>query len=305
MSGFKVLILGSGSALPTSLRNPTSQYVFCNNRHILIDCAEGTQYQLRKHQIHFQRLDIILISHLHGDHYFGLVGLLSTMDLLGRDKKLLIYGPKELEQIIRLQIEIQNARLHYEIEFHSLSGKESKEIFRDNSIHIRTFPLKHSIPTNGFVISENTRKLNINKTLFEHDKVPIPAASLFKDGKDYTAVDGTFYNHLNYTLPAEQPRSYAYCSDTKYSESLIPEIEGVSLLYHEATFTNEYKDRAKKTFHSTAEQAATIASKANVRQLLLGHLSARYKTTAIHLKEAHLIFENTAVVNDGDEFVIL
>jgi ribonuclease Z len=304
MNGFKVRILGSGSALPTGLRNPSAQYLFFLNRHILIDCAEGTQFQLRKYHIHLQRLDIILISHLHGDHYFGLIGLLSTMDLLGRDKKLVICAPKELEPIIRLQLEVNGFGLHYELDFIALNGKESKEIFRDNAIHIRTFPLKHGIPTNGFVISENQRKLTINKTRFQQDNVPIPAAFLFKDGKDYLAVDGTYYNHLDYTLPPEKPLSYAYCSDTKYTDSFLAEIQNVSLLYHEATFTNAHKERAKSTFHSTAEQAASVASKANVDKLIIGHISARYKTTETHLEEAQAIFKNTLVVNDGDEFVV-
>lgn len=302
MSGFKVLILGSGSALPTGLRNPSAQYVFVHNRHILIDCGEGTQNQLRKNKIHLQRLDIILISHLHGDHYYGLIGLLSTMSLLGREKKLLLFAPPELEQIISLQL--QGAVLGFEIEFKALDGKIVQEIFRDSTINIRTFPLKHSIPTNGFVIAENERKLSIDKVKFEGKKVPIPAANLFKDGKNYISVDGMYYSHLDFTFPPEKPLSYAYCSDTKYSEGIVPEIQNVSLLYHEATFTNDLKDRAKVTFHSTALQAATIALKANVGKLLLGHLSARYTSNEAHLTEAKMVFDKVIVVNDGEEYIV-
>ncbi|HRO74918.1 MAG TPA: ribonuclease Z [Crocinitomicaceae bacterium] len=301
---FKVRILGSGSAVPTTLRNPTAQYVFCHNRHILIDCAEGTQMLLRQHKISLQHIDIVLISHLHGDHYFGLVGLISTMDLLGREKKLTIYAPKNLEKIIRLQLEFQNFSLGFELEFILLDGKEAKEIYNDNIISIKTFPLKHSIPTNGFTIEEVSKKRRINKFLFELDKVPIPAAILFKDGKNYTATDGTVYDYLTYTHDPEPSKKYAYCSDTKYFEQIIPHIANADVLYHEATFTKEMQERAKKTFHSTAEQAATIAQKANVKRLILGHLSARYKTVFAHLDEAKPIFENTYVVSDGDEIVV-
>lgn len=299
--GFKVLILGSGSALPTNLRNPTAQYVFCNNRHILIDCAEGTQIFLRKHNIKLQRIDIVLISHLHGDHYFGLVGLISTMDLLGRDRKLTIYAPQGLQEIIQLQIQTNGFKLGFELEFIIINGDVTKEIFNDGIIQIRTFPLRHKIPTNGFVIEECPKKLKINKARFELDEVPIPAAHLFKDGKDYLANNGTYYKHQLYTLAPEPSRKYAFCSDTKYDESIIPHIKEADVLYHEATFTKELSERAKKTFHSTAEQAATIAQKAKVKQLIIGHLSARYRTNDAHLKEAKAIFENTLVANDGDE----
>ena len=299
--GFKVLILGSGSALPTNLRNPTSQYVFCNNRHILIDCAEGTQMQLRKHKVQLQRIDIVLISHLHGDHYFGLVGLLSTMNLLGRDRKLMIFAPAFLESILKMQIEMDGFKLGFEIEFIALNGDVSKEIYNDDVISINVFPLNHGIPTNGYVIEECPKKLKINKFKFELDQVPIPAAQLFKDSKDYTDMNGTFYNHQEYTSPADRSLKYAFCSDTKYDEAIIPHILNSDLLYHEATFTKEMQDRAKKTHHSTAEQAATIALKANVKKLILGHLSARYKGITDHLNEAKAVFENTYVVNDGDE----
>ncbi len=299
--GFKVLILGSGSALPTALRNPTAQYIFCNNRHILIDCAEGTQIQLRKHKVQLQRIDIVLISHLHGDHYFGLVGLLSTMNLLGRDRKLTIFAPAFLEHILKMQIEMDGFKLSFDIEFIPLNGDVSKEIYNDDIISIKVFPLNHGIPTNGYVIEECPKKLKINKFHFELDKVPVPAAQLFKDEKDYTAMDGTFYDHQKYTHPADNSLKYAYCSDTKYDESIIPYILNADLLYHEATFTKELQDRAKRTHHSTAEQAAKIALKANVKKLILGHLSARYKGIQGHLEEAKTVFENSYVVNDGDE----
>lgn len=302
--GFKVLILGSGSALPTNHRNPTAQYIFCNNRHILIDCGEGTQIQLRKNKVRLQKIDTILISHLHGDHYFGLVGLISTMHLLGRDRDLTIYGPEPLEKIVRMQLEIEGYPLGFKIDFVPVNGDGAKEIYRDNAIIIRTFPLNHRIPTNGFIIEETPKKLKINKFLFELDKVPIPAAQLFKMSQNYISNSGKEYSYERYTQPPDKSFKYAYCSDTKYDESIIEHIAGASLLYHEATFANDMKDRARQTYHSTAEQAATIAKKAKVSKLLLGHLSARYGAVYTHLDEAKAVFENTYVVNDGDEIVL-
>jgi len=301
---FKVLILGSGSAMPTISRNPSAQYVFCNNRHILIDCGEGTQLQLRKYKVHLQKIDTILITHLHGDHYFGLVGLLGTMHLLGRDRGITIYGPSLLEKIIRMQTEIEGYSIGFDLNFVHLDGDVSKEIYNDGVVSIDTFPLNHKIPTNGYVIRECPKKLKINKFQFELDQVPIPAAHLFKDGSDYTSVDGVFYDHKKYTHAPDKSKSYAYCSDTKYDERIVEHIQNVDFLYHEATFVNAQKDRAKKTYHSTAEQAAKIAQKAKVTKLLLGHISARYNSVGTHLDEAKAFFENTYVVNDGDEIII-
>lgn len=302
--GFKVLVLGSGSALPTIHRNPTSQYVFCNNRHILIDCGEGTQMQLRRYKVHFQKIEIILISHLHGDHYFGLVGLISSMHMLGRDKNLTIYGPEPLERIVRMQLEVEGYPIGFEINFVVLNGDMTGEIFRDSTISIQTFPLNHRIPTNGYVIEETPKKLKINKVLMELDKVPVNAAALFKEGLNYISNEDVEYDFKRYTQPADHSYKYAYCSDTKYDERILPSIANADLLYHEATFANDMKDRAKSTYHSTAQQAATIAEKAGAKKLLLGHLSARYKTVQVHLDEAKSVFPNTYIVNDGDWIVL-
>lgn len=301
---FEITILGSGAAIPTSRRNPTSQYIICNERHILIDCGEGTQMQIRKYGVRFQRINHILISHLHGDHFFGLVGLISTMRLMGRDKNLVIYGPVGLEMIIRTQLEIGDAKLDFEIEFVELDGKTSRMIYEDNHIEIHTFPLKHRIPTNGFLIKEkikerklNSSKIKVSGLLFEH-------LHRLKSGEDIITEDGKVFKNEDYTLPPNPSRSYAYCSDTAYYEDLVPYVQGVDLLYHEATFIEKEKSRAKATFHSTAKQAATIALKSGVKKLLLGHISARYSNDLDHLNEAAEIFENVLVAEDGSHYIL-
>lgn len=301
---FFVQILGSGSALPTVYRNTTSQYIFCNNEHFLIDCGEGTQKQLRKNHIKFLRINHIFISHLHGDHYFGLIGLLSTMHMLGRDRNLTIYAPTPLKEIIHIQFKAVNFKLQFDLNFIDLNGDQTGEIYRSNNVIIRTFPLKHQIPTNGYIIEETPKKRRIDKFLFEQDNVPIPAAHLFKEEKNYISNEGIAYDYRNYTLEAEKSKKYAFCSDTAYNEKIIPNIENATLLYHEATFANDLKARAKQTFHSTAEQAATIAQKAKVEKLALGHISARYTDTQKHLSEAQAVFKNTILVDDDDKLII-
>ncbi len=297
---FEVTILGSGAALPTSYRNPTSQYVYCNDRHILIDCGEGTQVQLRKNQVHIQKINHILISHLHGDHFFGLVGLISTLHLLGRDKGLTIYGPEELEQIIRLQLEVGGAKIGFDLQFVPLNGKEHKLLFEDKLIEIWTFPLSHRIPTNGFLIKEKPKERKLNAERFEEAGLSLTLIPKLKQGIDVELESGELISADEYTYPAKPSRSYAYCSDTIFDERIVSYIQGVNVLYHEATFLNDKLDRAKQTFHSTAEQAATIARQAEVGKLLLGHLSARYENGIKHLEEAQTVFEQVVVVEDGE-----
>ena len=302
---FSVTILGSGAALPTFSRNPTSQYIICNNRHILIDCGEGTQIQMRKFGVKFQRITHILISHLHGDHFFGLVGLLSTMHLLGRDQGIKIYGPEGLEQIIRSQLEIGGAKLDFSIEFKTLDGKSAGLLFEDKLIEIYSFPLKHRIPTNGFLIKEKGKERILLGELFKQDKLSIALIPFFKRGEDVIdEFTGKVYLHKKYTLEPKKSFSYAYCSDTMYFEKVIPYIENTTVLYHEATFLEKDRSRAKATFHSTAKDAAKIAEKAKVGRLLLGHLSARFENGLEHEKEAKTIFENVEVVEDGNVYEV-
>lgn len=301
---FEVCILGSGAALPTSLRNPTSQYVQCNDRHILIDCGEGTQVQLRKNHVHIQKINHILISHLHGDHFFGLVGLLSTLHLLGRDKDLTIYGPEELEQIIRLQLEVGGAKLGFSLDFVALNGKEHKLIFEDKLIEIWTFPLSHRVPTNGFLIKEKPKERKLNAERFQEAGLSLTLIPKLKQGMDVELESGEIIYFEEYTYPQKPSKAYAYCSDTIFDERIVDYIKHADLLYHEATFLNDKLDRAKQTFHSTAEQAAIIAKRAEVGKLLLGHLSARYDNGLKHLEEASKVFENVKVVEDGDVFKV-
>ncbi len=301
---FEVCILGSGAALPTSLRNPTSQYVQCNDRHILIDCGEGTQVQLRKNHVHIQKINHILISHLHGDHFFGLVGLLSTLHLLGRDKDLTIYGPEELEQIIRLQLEVGGAKLGFSLDFVALNGKEHKLIFEDKLIEIWTFPLSHRVPTNGFLIKEKPKERKLNAERFQEAGLSLTLIPKLKQGMDVELESGEIIYFEEYTYPQKPSKAYAYCSDTIFDERIVDYIKHADLLYHEATFLNDKLDRAKQTFHSTAEQAAIIAKQAEVGKLLLGHLSARYDNGLKHLEEASKVFENVKVVEDGDVFKV-
>ena len=301
---FEVTILGSGAAVPTLRRNPTSQYVVCNDRHILIDCGEGTQMQIRNYGIRFQRLTHILISHLHGDHFFGLVGLLSTMHLMGRDKGITVYGPKELESIVKSQLEIGGAKLDFDLQFVATDPKNSQLIFEDKLIEIHSFPLKHRIPTTGFLIREKAKEFNLNSEAIKGSGLKIEHFHLLKKGEDVLDEDGQIFRFKDYTFPPKLSYSYAFCSDTKYDVSIVPYVKDVSVLYHEATFTEKDSERAKATFHSTAAQAADIAKRANVGKLYLGHLSARYESTAAHLSEAAKFFENTEVVEDGMKFTI-
>jgi ribonuclease Z len=302
---FSVTILGSGAALPTFSRNPTSQYINCNNRHILIDCGEGTQIQMRKFGVKFQRITHILISHLHGDHFFGLVGLLSTMHLLGRDQGIKIYGPEGLEQIIRSQLEIGGAKLDFSIEFKTLDGKSAGLLFEDKLIEIYSFPLKHRIPTNGFLIKEKEKERILIGELFKQDKLSIALIPFFKRGEDVVdEFTGKVYLHKKYTLDPKKTFSYAYCSDTMYYEKVVPYIENSTVLYHEATFLEKDRSRAKATYHSTAIDAAKIAEKAKVGRLLLGHLSARFENGIEHEKEAKTVFGNVEVVEDGSIYEV-
>lgn len=301
---FEVCILGSGAALPTALRNPTAQYVQCNDRHILIDCGEGTQVQLRKHHVHIQKINHILISHLHGDHFFGLVGLLSSLHLLGRDKGLTIYGPQELEQIIRLQLEVGGAKLGFDLHFVPLNGNEHKLIFEDKLIEIWTFPLRHRIPTNGFLIREKIKERKLNAERFQEAGLSLTLIPKLKQGMDVVLDSGETIYFDEYTYPQKPSKSYAYCSDTIFDERIVEYIKKANVLYHEATFLNDKLERAKQTFHSTAEQAAIIASQAEVGKLLLGHLSARYENGVKHLEEASVVFPNTQIVEDGDVYKI-
>jgi ribonuclease Z len=296
---FSITILGSGAALPTGKRNPTSQYIFCNNRHILIDCGEGTQMQLRKFGIPFQRITHIFISHLHGDHFFGLPGLLSTMNLLGRNRGVTLYGPPQLKTILTQLFECGGQKLMFKLNFVPTYTDGENVLFEDRLIKITSFPLKHRIPTTGFRIQEKAKEFRLNPEAIKLDQIPIEFYHRLKKGESPTDEKGKIIDYKKYTLPPKPSFSYSYCSDTAYSEELIAFIKESTLLYHEATFTEKDKDRARLTFHSTAKEAAQIAQAANVKKLIVGHLSSRYSETEDHLSEASAYFKNTEVAEDG------
>lgn len=260
--------------------------------------------QMRKFGVKFQKLDIVLISHLHGDHYFGLMGLLSTMHLLGRIKPLVIFGPEGLKDIVELQMNLGNGRFAYELHFRSLPPGLRDVLYEDEKICIRSFPLKHKIPTHGFSITEKQKEAKLLKDKVEADKISVAHFHLLKKGFDVETEDGGVIKAKEYTKPSPEAKTYAYCSDTAYFPEMISDIEGVDLLYHEATFTDKHADRATATKHSTAAQAANIAARAKVKRLIIGHFSARFDTGEEHLKEACEVFPETSLAEDGDEFFI-
>ncbi len=297
---FYVQFIGTGSALPTVNQHPTSQYIYCQNRHFLIDCGEGTQIQLRRRSIKIQKLDAIFISHLHGDHYFGLVGLLGSMHLLGRLKSIDIYGPELLENIVRLQLEIGGASLGFEMNFHKIGDKFEGQIFEDKVIEITTFRLKHKIVTHGFVFKEKVKARGLLADKFKESGLSLLQIPDLKAGKDVVDENGCVHSFKKYTSKPKPSSSYAFCSDTAYSEAILSWIVGVDVLYHEATFVNKDKARAKATLHSTAEQAAKIAKKAKVKTMYFGHLSARYDDAKVHIQEAKVYFENSFEAVEGE-----
>ncbi len=295
MHDFEVTVLGCGSATPSLLRNPSAQLLNAAGHFFLIDCGEGTQIQLRKNNIKIQRISHVFISHLHGDHYFGLLGLMQTMHLLGRKTKLTLVCPPELKEIIDLQNKHSQNTMVYEIEYIFTNPKQAEKVWEDDKIEVTTFPLRHRINCTGFLFKEKPHLKNIDKEKLKEFKVSVSEINKLRLGLDAIDDKGNTVVNTDVTLPIHPQRSYAYCSDTNYFEDIVEHVKEVDLLYHEATFLNAELERAKKTFHSTAEQAATIASKANVKQLLLGHFSARYGNTDGFIEEAQPFFSNTLV----------
>ena len=297
---FQIKILGNNSAIPAHDRNQTSQLLQLDSQYVLIDCGEGTQMQLSKQNIRLNRIKTILISHLHGDHYFGLIGLISTMHLFHRKHKLTIYAPPELDKILKLQLQASETSLSFPLKFVALVHEGLEEIHKEEQFTIRAFPLEHGIKCFGFLIKENPKQWRINKNVLP-ENILIQEIITLKSGKNVLNEDGSIKYALNeYTLPPRPSRSYAYCSDTRYNEEILPFVSEVDLLYHEATFADEMEDRAALTHHSTATQAATIAKKANVQKLLLGHYSTRYKDPTPLLEEARKLFSETYLTHEGE-----
>lgn len=299
MADFNLNILGCGSALPTTRHLATSQVVDLRDKLYMIDCGEGTQVQMRNMRIKFSRLSHIFISHLHGDHCFGLPGLLSTLGMLGRTGDLIIHAPKEIEKYMRPVLDTFCKGMPYEVRFNHVDTHSHSLIMEDRSLSVYSIPLKHRIPTCGFLFAEKPKEAHIIREMTDFYQVPVKWMKDIKQGKDYITPEGEVIPNSRLTRPSVAPKRYAYCSDTAYSPSIIPIIEGVDLLYHEATFMESDKARAKETFHSTARQAAEIAGKAGVKRLVIGHYSARYEELAALHKEAQEVFPGTILGNEG------
>lgn len=301
----KLTILGCHSATPRTFAHPTSQVLEINNHFFLIDCGEGTQTQLRKFKVKFSKIKHVFISHLHGDHFFGLIGLISTFGMLNRQTELHIFAPKGAEEIINLQLKLTKSWVQYPLYFHELKSKESELIFENDKVTVYTIPLKHRIYTNGFLFKEKTgdRKLDMSKILHE-EEIEICDYQNLKKGKDFLKENGQIIANKNLTIDPPKPLSYAYCSDTAYNEEIVSLIKNVNLLYHESTFLEDNAELAEKTKHSTALQAAMIAKKAEVTKLLLGHYSSRYKNLEVFKDEAQTVFQNTELAEEGKIFSI-
>lgn len=290
----KLTILGFNSAIPKKKSAPTGQLLEISNRHFLIDCGEGTQVQLRKAKAKFSKINHIFISHLHGDHVFGLIGLISTLQLLGKETPLYIFGPKGIEDFIMNQLRHTESNCSFAIHFHEIEGKESKLIFEDDKVEVFTIPLDHRIYTNGYLFREKPkkRKLNIDSIRL-YPEIEICDYENLRIGKDFVLSTGEIIDNEDLTFPSEKSLSYAFCSDTRYKPDIVPIIRQVDLLYHEATFLHNLKEMAQYTGHSTALEAATIAKEAQVGKLIIGHFSNRYKDLNVMLEEAKPIFPET------------
>ena len=299
---FKVTILGSNSAIPTVKRNPTAQLVNHNERLFLVDCAEGTQVQLRKIKIRIQRVSNIFISHLHGDHFFGLIGLISSMHLLGRNKPLNIYGPAQLEDILKIQLDASETKLNYELIFHPLNMEDELVIYEDEKLTISTIPMNHSIPTVGFMFREKLGKRRLIRGKIAELNIPVQNILPIKNGADFIDENGVLHKNSEVTENPLVPRTYAFCSDTSYYEPTIPIVAGADLLYHETTFMHDMAKAAADKLHSTTIEAGTIAKKANVKKLIIGHFSMRYDILNHLLDETKTVFSNTELAKDGKVF---
>ncbi len=299
MEKFEVNILGCGSALPTTRHFSSSQVVNIREKLFMIDCGEGAQLQLRRSKLKFTRLNHIFISHLHGDHCFGLMGLISTFGLLGRTATLHIYAHEELERLLQPQLDFFCKGMTYEVKFHHIDPTKAEMIYEDRSVSVTTIPLRHRIPSCGFLFQEKKTPNHIIRDMIDFYQIPVFELNRIKNGANYVCPDGTIVPNGRLTTPSASPRSYAYCSDTVYQRNILPQIKGVDLLFHEATFMHEDAARAKETFHTTTLQAAEIARDAEVKQLVIGHFSARYENEALLLEETQSLFPNTLLAKEN------
>ncbi|SHE31852.1 RNAse Z [Mariniphaga anaerophila] len=301
---FELTILGSSSATPTSERYPTAQVLNASGRFFLIDCGEGTQIQIRRQKIGFGKINHIFISHLHGDHFYGLIGLISTFNLLGLTRDIHIYSPSQLKDIIQPQLDFLKGDLRFNVIFHPLNFKKPQLIFEDKKIEVISFPLKHSINCCGFLFREKQKEANIKKEYIRQYQIPIAQIKDIKQGADFVAANGEVILNSLLTTPPPTPLSYAFCSDTAFHPPIADVIKNVDLLYHEATFTEELREWANKTYHSTALDAAKMAKMTNAGELIIGHFSSRYKEVEPFLNEAQTVFSNTLDAVDGKTYPV-
>lgn len=304
MEPFKVHILGCGSALPTLKHFPSSQVVEVRGKLFMVDCGEGAQIQLRKTRISFSKIRCVFISHLHGDHCFGLIGLISTFGMLGRTAPLHVYAPEEFGPMLHAQLEMFCTGLEFEVLFHAVDTQKNQVIYEDKSLSVETIPLSHRVPCCGFLFREKPGRRHILREMIDYYEIPISQIDNIKSGMDWTTSNGRVIPNNRLTTDPSPSRSYAYCSDTRYVPSLHTLVERVNLLYHESTYDKACADRARLYYHSTAEQAAMVARDAHVGQLLLGHFSARYNDEEHILNEARALFSNTYLAREGEEYLV-
>ena len=296
--------MGCNAAIPAHNRNQTSQFLTMMQFNFLIDCGEGTQLQLKKYKLKANRIDHIFISHLHGDHYYGLMGLISSMHLYGRKKELYLFGPPGLAEIITLQLKYSDTSLNYKVIFKEWKPNNSELLFENNYLTVHSFPLNHRVNCSGFLFQEKPKNKRINKNNLPEEITPLQILAL-KRGEDVMSDDGNIlYKNSVYTSKAYHSLSYAYCSDTKYDERILPYIKEVDLLYHEATFMTDMEERAALTFHTTTKQAGEIAKLANVGKLIIGHYSTRYKEVEPMLAETKAVFPNTELAIEGKVYAL-
>lgn len=302
MEPFRVHILGCGSALPTLHHNASAQVVEIRGKLFLVDCGEGTQVQLRRSRLRFTKISAVFITHLHGDHCFGLIGMLSTFGLLGRTARLAIYAPAALEAMLKQQMQLFCHDFDYEVDFHAVDTNQQQVVYEDRSLTVETIPLEHRMPCCGYLFREKPSLPHIRRDMIDFYEIPTSQINNIKAGADWTTPDGEVVKNERLVEPADPVRSYAYCSDTRYIPTLHERIKGVSTLYHESTYGEDNLLMAQKYYHSTARQAALVAREAGVGQLLLGHYSSRYEDEQVLLREAQEVFENTRLTDENAIF---
>lgn len=298
MEPFKIHILGCGSALPTLHHYASAQVVEMRGKQFMIDCGEGTQMQLRRSRIRFTKLSAVFITHLHGDHCFGLIGMISTFGLLGRTAKLDVYAPKELEHMLQEQMRMFCHNFDYEVAFHAVDTRKQQVVYEDRSLTVESIPLEHRMPCCGYLFKEKATLPHIRRDMIDFYQIPVSQINNIKAGADWITAEGETVPNSKLVEAADQPRSYAYCSDTRYIPTLHERIRGVTALYHESTYGEDNLLMAEKYYHSTARQAALVARDAGAGKLLLGHYSSRYEDENVLLNEAKQVFENSFLCDE-------